>query len=75
MSYRCGNCGKQQPDGSQPKPTIVETRVKTYPRREYTLRGKELVDRGGVGRETVREVLHCNNCFIDAGPGIRELME
>ena len=60
MSFVCQICGKSQRDGSIPTLIQTECRDKVYPER----RDKEdkIIDKGGSGYETVREVQACKQC-------------
>lgn len=57
--FICGVCGKQSKPGEKPVMTVLETRVKVYPAREWA------GDPGGEGREVVRDVLTHKVCPND----------
>jgi hypothetical protein len=59
MSFRCGNCNKH---ARTPVLVMTKIRGKTYPKREYILRGKELTDHGGQGIEAARTSGYCGDC-------------
>lgn len=56
--YRCELCGNLK-EGKQIR-KVVQVRMKQY-RQRYNERG-EVVDKGGEGRETVKEVKLCDSC-------------
>lgn len=62
MSFVCQICDESQEDGSTPTLIQTECRDKTYPAR----RNKEdkIIDKGGSGYETVREVQACEQCVL-----------
>ena len=70
--YICQLCGVQVPSGVHERKLVLETRVRSYPRREkvHTFSSheecrakrkhrKRVDDPGGVGREIVRELRVC----------------
>lgn len=63
--FICQKCGKSIGPRVAPNKVVVETRTKEYPQRfaldEYGNRG-EMIDKGGVGTEIVREEIRCNDC-------------
>ena len=61
MSFGCVNCGESQEDGSIPILIQVERRNKKYPER---YKDSELIDKGGQGYETVKEIQVCETCAI-----------
>jgi len=61
MSFRCGNCGEAQEDRSIPTLIQTERRNKVYPERR---KDDEVIDKGGKGYETVREIQVCGECNI-----------
>ncbi len=62
MSFVCQICDEPQKDRAKPILIAIEQRNKTYPER----RDKEdkLIDKGGRGHETVREVQACKKCAL-----------
>lgn len=61
--FRCGFCKKTSQLGEKKTMIPTETREKNYPRREerhgfFT----DLIDRGGAGREIVKETAACEKC-------------
>ena len=63
MSFVCQICDKPQKDGSIPTLVQIECRDKTYPERRN--KEDEVIDKGGSGYETVREVQACKQCALD----------
>ncbi len=63
MSFVCQICDEPQKNGIKPILVAIEQRNKTYPER----RDKEdkIVDKGGSGYETVREVQACKQCALN----------
>ncbi len=63
MSFTCQLCDEPQKDRIKPILIAIEQRNKTYPER----RDKEdkLIDKGGSGYETVREVQACKQCALN----------
>jgi hypothetical protein len=70
--YRCDICGCVVPPGTTAITRAVETREREYPDRRHTAhqaktarrRSQRMVgDRGGCGREIVREHQVCPSCF------------
>jgi hypothetical protein len=71
-------CGSVMPPRTRCHRVVVETRPKIYPRREKVFqvlrwergrwRLKDEDDPGGVGYETVREVIACPRCAAAARP-------
>jgi hypothetical protein len=63
MSFKCQNCGTSQEAGEKPHVTVVQQRNKVYPMREegegYD---RVIVDQGGRGLETVKELSLCEKC-------------
>lgn len=63
MSFTCQQCGTPQEAGVKPCKTVTIQRAKVYPRREegegYDHR---VVDAGGTGTETVKEMDLCEKC-------------
>lgn len=83
--YRCEICGCVVPPGTTAVTRVVETREREYPDRRHAAQQKKKAprqrhrmdgDRGGSGREIVREQQVCPSCFEaceadhDAGRGI-----
>jgi len=60
MSYKCEIGGEVMGRGQKPKMVTVETRQKKYPVREDEL--ENVIDEGGIGFETVKEVRACPAC-------------
>lgn len=62
MSFVCQICDEPQKDGIKPTLIAIEQRNKTYP----TRRNEEdkVIDKGGSGYETVREVQACEQCAL-----------
>jgi len=60
MSFVCQVCDKPQKDGNKPTLIAVERRNKVYPKRRGT--EDKIIDKGGSGYETVREVQACKQC-------------
>ena len=61
MSFICGNCGEAQEDGSIPTLIVTERRNKIYPERYAD---SLVIDKGGSGYETVKEIQACEKCAI-----------
>lgn len=59
MSFRCKICNQAQKNGTSPVITVVEQRRVVYPERK---KGNRVIDCGGVGTETVRELMVCADC-------------
>lgn len=64
MSFRCEICEKAQEAGTAPVVQVVEQRRVSYPQR---MKGKKVIDPGGSGLETVREVKVCPKCVEEPG--------
>ena len=60
MSFRCQKCGDAQGDGTTPITVVIERRNKVYPVRRDA-KG-DVIDKGGAGYETVREIKACSRC-------------
>jgi hypothetical protein len=70
--YRCQLCQKVAPAGTRPTKMVVETRAKEYEARGRAPRESRgpsrfreppgPYDRGGAGRETVKELTLCPDC-------------
>lgn len=61
--FRCGICGRQTPKGEPATRRVMETREVSYKARAKANRdGSD--DRGGHGREIVRETLACLGCSM-----------
>lgn len=60
MSYRCEGCGEVKK--GRPNMVVAETRDKVYPTRMNEQ--NEVIDRGGKGKEIVKEVKLCDSCNI-----------
>jgi hypothetical protein len=60
MSFICCFCKKAQPDRTKPIKVVLETRRKVYPVRRD--KEDEVIDKGGIGRETVKEAYICKYC-------------
>ena len=69
--FRCQMCGSVVPAGKRANKVVVATRPRTYPSRGGGDRGgfrgrfrepKPEYDKGGVGREIVRELAVCDSC-------------
>jgi hypothetical protein len=61
MSFICDCCLTPLGNGTKPIRRVLETREKHYPTR-FAQDGKTVIDRGGIGREIVREVSLCKKC-------------
>ena len=61
MAFRCQKCGEAQRDWATPTLFVVERRDKTYPVRKNA--EGDIIDKGGVGYETVREIQVCGKCI------------
>lgn len=59
MSYRCYFCKKTQEPNVPAVMVVMETRKKEYPVRH---KKDKVIDKGGAGFETVREVISCVEC-------------
>ena len=59
MSFICEECKQVQRPRSKPVKTVVEKRLRSYPRVEV---GDETIDFGGSGWEIVREIMVCRRC-------------
>ena len=68
MLFRCQLCIRVVPLGTRAHRVVLATRPKIYPFRAHAMREvdkenkKPKHDRGGVGREIVREALACPDC-------------
>lgn len=67
--YRCENCQNLVPPNTKVHRVVIETRLKRYPLREKVHKkinkeGKLVYvdDPGGIGYETVREIIVCPDC-------------
>ena len=70
--YRCQQCGLVVPPCTSAETIVVETRPRTYPSRlrvmrevvhkKHLDRRENADDRGGTGREIVRELKVCPPC-------------
>lgn len=62
MSFRCEVCDR--PIGKYQKPitVVTQTRDKVYPKR-FAEDGKTVIDNGGKGYETVKEIHACQECY------------
>ncbi|MEO8394669.1 MAG: hypothetical protein ABI700_16865 [Chloroflexota bacterium] len=66
--YKCQVCQQVIPANTKSHRVVVETRVREYPSRPFANRlkmGGKLTythDRGGMGREIVREITACPKC-------------
>lgn len=58
--YNCQKCGKTTPAGRPAVRVVTETRKKEYPIRRKGGESSRVVDNGGVGYETVREIMVCS---------------
>lgn len=73
--YRCQLCGGVVPANTPAIRQVVETRKRKYPFREkanrFSKNGKikESDDPGGVGHETVREIVVCPGCSKEVSGG------
>jgi len=70
--YICEHCSKQTSAGQPAYFITIETRKKIYPERFcMTPNGKTktgiIIDNGGIGFETVREIQVCEKCAKDTG--------
>lgn len=74
--FNCNKCKKAIGPGVRENKVVVETRAKTYPER-YAKTGTDgergergfhtkakVIDKGGSGFETVREVALCPDCAV-----------
>lgn len=59
MSFRCEKCGEAQPVRTSPVSYVAEKRRVIYPERK---KGKKVIDPGGEGYETVRQLDLCTQC-------------
>lgn len=59
MSFRCHFCKEVSEPGVSSVMVVLETRDKVYEERR---KEKKIIDRGGKGFETVREVISCKAC-------------
>ena len=66
MSFRCQICDEAQPVRTPPVNVVLETRPKSYPKREYQSRGKIIKDSGGTGREIVKVAGACGDCAANS---------
>ena len=68
MLFRCQLCMRVVPPGTRAARVVLATRPKVYPFRAHAMREiskedkKPKHNRGGVGREIVREALVCPAC-------------
>lgn len=66
--YRCTKCSQLSKPGEPATIVVVETRVKSYPRREQAMRRgsgatmRWIEDPGGTGVEIVREEIRHEGC-------------
>ena len=70
--FRCEKCGDIVPAGVSAQSVVVQSRAKDYPSRSESLatgRSRYLrertVDKGGEGREIVRELKVCPKCAAE----------
>lgn len=59
MSFICQLCGELQGNRKKPVKKVIKTRIKIYPVRK---KGKDIIDKGGVGVEVVKEIEVCETC-------------
>jgi len=60
--YRCALCGSNSEEHVARQMVVVETRDQRHPGRHYVYRGEGREDRGGFGKQIVREVGACKPC-------------
>ena len=66
--YKCEKCQNVVPAKTKAHRVVIETRKKRYPKRERANKIKEdgkvkhIDDPGGMGYETVREIIVCPDC-------------
>lgn len=66
--FRCEKCNTVVPAGTPAHQLVVQQRSKQYPSRSRELirgrgyRRQETIDKGGEGREIVRELSVCPEC-------------
>jgi hypothetical protein len=76
--FRCEKCGTLVPSGTSAQHLVVQQRPKEYPSRSRPSAGgrsrytggyerERPLDRGGAGRETVRELKVCPACAAAHG--------
>ncbi len=70
--FRCEICGDIVPAGVSAQSVVVQSRSKDYPSRSEKLTGgrsrfvrERTVDKGGEGREIVRELKVCPKCAAE----------
>jgi hypothetical protein len=70
--FRCERCGDIVPAGVSAQSVIVQSRPKDYPSRSESLATgrsryprERTVDKGGEGREIVRELRVCPKCAAE----------
>ena len=70
--FRCEKCGDVVPAGVSAQSVVVQSRSKDYPTRTESLalgrsryQRERTVDKGGEGREIVRELKVCPKCAAE----------
>jgi hypothetical protein len=77
LVFTCEVCGALVPPGTPSTRVVIESRPKTYPRREHAMRkpgrardrDEWKADPGGVGSEIVAEATACPRCALAVGLG------
>lgn len=59
MAFRCEFCDKSQPARTSPVVVVTDIRRVSYQQR---MKGKKIIDPGGNGFETVKELNACAAC-------------
>jgi hypothetical protein len=59
--FNCGVCHKASEPGESATRVVTETRTKVYPKR-LNAHSNGNDDPGGVGNETVKEIMVCKRC-------------
>jgi hypothetical protein len=70
--FRCERCGDIVPAGISAQSVVIQSRTKDYPSRSEKLAAgrsrylrERTVDKGGEGREIVRELKVCPKCAAE----------
>jgi hypothetical protein len=59
--FICEICNKQVKEGISPTMVVLDRREKNYPTRFNQTTG-EVIDKGGIGEEIVKEAKACPSC-------------
>ncbi len=63
--FRCFRCNEVSKSREKGMLVVLSTRIKDYPERSYYAQGRHQHDPGGVGLETVKEVMMHTQCAAE----------